>query len=160
MKCRYVTATNGPSKHLRLQVFRRVQKYTIGAGLQAQVADESLPECGVISLEGFQHAAETISDQYPRSSSDKSRLADPPFAGDGERGSDTMVQGRRGFTGYERHGIDRCIELGAGAFGQIRNHVQRCAARERMPGGDTISGARDLRRHQHGHYAAGCGQLQ
>src|SRR5687767_10742598 len=39
-KCRDVTATDGPSQYLRLQIFGRVQKYSIGTGLEPQMANE------------------------------------------------------------------------------------------------------------------------
>ena len=41
-KCGDVTAANGPSEDLGLQVFGRAEKHMVGAGLESQMADESL----------------------------------------------------------------------------------------------------------------------
>jgi hypothetical protein len=70
-KCRDVTATDSPSQYLRLQVFGRVQKYSIGTGLEPQMANEPFPERRMVSLERLQHAAQAIFDQYPRPTAGK-----------------------------------------------------------------------------------------
>ncbi len=132
----------------------------IGAGLEAELAPESLAYGRMRGLQSGKHVTQPIPHQNPRPAAGERRLRDTPPLRGLKSSADSVICRRVCLARDDCHGIHGRVEITSSFSRQVLDRMNGCDAGKRMPSWHRIPCRGELGRHQHGQHAARCGQLQ